>query len=71
MGPEDEWIDIAAASERESCSPQSIRRRTKAGVLTARIEGSTDRDGRYTVKTWLRVSELDEVFGHAAREEHV
>lgn len=71
MGSEDGWIDIAAAAERESCSPQVIRRRIKAGVLTARIEGSTARDGRHVVKAWVRVSELDEVFGHEAREEHV
>src|SRR5690625_4418899 len=71
MGSEDEWIDIAAAAERESCSPQAIRRRIKAGVPTARIEGSTARDGRHVVKAWVRVSELDEVFGHPAREEHV
>ena len=24
MGSEDEWIDIAAAAERASCSPQAI-----------------------------------------------
>lgn len=71
MGSEDEWIDSAAAAERESCSPQAIRRRIKAGVLTARIEGSTARDGRHMVKAWVRGSELDEIFGHAAREEHV
>lgn len=71
MGSEDEWIDIAAAAERASCSSQAIRRRIKAGVLTARIEEPTARDGRHRVKAWVRLSELDEVFGHAAREEHV
>lgn len=71
MGSSDEWGNIAAAAERESCSPQAICRRIKAGVLTTRIEASTARDRRHTVKAWARVSELDEVFGHAAREEHV
>ena len=71
MGSSDEWGNISAAADREPCSPQAICRRIKVGVLTARIEASTARDGRHTVKAWVWVSELDKVFGHAAREEHV
>ena len=69
--PEEEWIDIAAAAERHHCSTQTIRRRIKQGALAARKEGSTGRDGRWVLKTWVRVSDLDDVFRPTAHEEHV
>lgn len=69
--PEEEWIDVAAAAERYHCSTQSIRRWIRLGELAARKERSIGRDGRWVIKTWIRVTDLDDVFGSAADEEHV
>lgn len=69
--PEEEWIDVAAAAERYHCSTQTIRRWAMLGELAARRERSIGRDGRWVIKTWIRVSDLDDVFGSAAHDEHV
>lgn len=69
--PEEEWIDVAAAAERHDCSTQTIRRWIGVGELPARKERSIGRDGRWVIKTWIRVSDLDEVFRTGAHEEHV
>lgn len=71
MVSEGEWIDVAAAAERQKCSAKSIRRQVKDGHLTARKEKSSGRDGRQVIKTWIRASDLGDAFGDTARDEHV
>lgn len=68
---EDEWIDLAAAARRHHCIPDTIRRWTKRYVLERRLEESIGRDGRWAVRAWMRVRDLDEVTGVTARPEHV
>jgi hypothetical protein len=48
--PEDEWIDVAAAAERHGCSTKTIWRRIWRGVLPARTEEASGRDGRPVIK---------------------
>lgn len=69
--PEEEWIDVAAAAERHHCAADTIRRWFRLGELPARKERSIGRDGRWVIKTWVRVSALDNVFRPTAHEEHV
>ena len=69
--PEVEWIDVAAAAERHSCSTQTIWRRIKQGSLPAHTAKVAGRDGRPVIKTLIRVADLNDVFGWTAREEHV
>lgn len=68
---EGEWIDIAAAAERYHCSTKTIRRWARLGELAARKERSIGRDGRWVIKTWIRVGDLDHMFRSNAHEEHV
>lgn len=69
--PEEEWIDVTDAAARYHCSTQTIRRWAKLGRVIVRKERSIGRDGRWVIKTWVRVADLDDVFGVTAREEHV
>lgn len=68
---EDEWLDVAAAAERHSCSTKTIWRRIEQGGLAARTEKVDGRDGSPVIKTRIRVSDLNEAFGRAAHDEHV
>jgi len=68
---EDEWVDVVAAAGRHDCSPQTIWRRIRQGVLPARKEKVSGRHGRPVVKTLIRVADLNDAFGWTAREEHV
>lgn len=67
----EEWLDIAAAAERHECSTKTIRRRIKNGTLPAQTEKIDGRDGRPVLKTMIRVSDLEDVFGRTAQEDHV
>lgn len=67
----EEWLDVAAAAERHECSTKTVRRRIEQGRLPARTEKVTGRDGRPVLKTLIRVSDLDDVFGPTAQEAHV
>ena len=69
--PDDGWLDVAAAAERHDRSTKTIRRYIKQGVLPARTEKVGGRDGRPVVKTLIRVSDLNDVFGWTARDENV
>ncbi|MGN0094815.1 MAG: hypothetical protein ACI38U_02015 [Corynebacterium sp.] len=69
--PDDEWLDVSAAAERHDCSSKTIRRYVKQGVLPARTDKMSGRDGRPVIKTSIRVSDLNDVFGWTARDEHV
>ncbi|MGW9414278.1 hypothetical protein [Arthrobacter cupressi] len=68
---DDEWLDVAAAAERHSCSTKSIWRRIWRSSLPARTEKVSGRDGRPVIKTLIRVSDLDYAFGSAVHDEHV
>lgn len=68
---EGEWLDVAAAAERHSCSAKTIWRRIEEGALPARNEKVSGRDGRPVIRTLVRVSDLDDVFGWTAHAEHV
>lgn len=68
---EDEWIDVGAAVERDGCTAQTILRRIQQGGLPARNERVSGRDGRPLIKTLIRVSDLNDAFGWAAREKYV
>ena len=69
--PTDEWIDVVAAAERHRCSAQTVRRRISQGLLPARKEMVSGRDGRPVVKTLIRIADLNDVFGWTAHDEHV
>lgn len=69
--PEDDWIDVAAATRRHECSRDVIRRRVKQGMLPARTERVTSEGGRFVSKVTVRVSNLDKVFGWTTHDEHV
>ncbi|MDN6281856.1 MULTISPECIES: hypothetical protein [Actinomycetes] len=66
-----EWIDVATAAVRHHRSQQTVWRWIRVGELAARKKRSVGRDGRWVVKTWVRVSDLDDMFGSAAHDEHV
>ena len=51
--------------------PKAIWRRMKHGVLPARGEKASDRDGRSAIKTLLRVSDQNDALGWMAAREHV
>lgn len=69
--PKEEWLDVAAAAERHKCSTKTIWRRIKNGTLPAQTEKIDGRDGRPVLKTMIRVSDLEDVFGRTAQEDHV
>jgi len=69
--PNDEWLDVAAAAARYDCSAKTLRRRVQSGSLPARTEKVAGRDGRLVLKTLIRASDLDAVFGGTSQEEHV
>lgn len=67
----EEWLDVVAAAERHHCSTKTIRRRIKNGTLPAQMEKIDGRDGRPVLKTLIRVSDLEDVFGRTTQEDHV
>lgn len=69
--PEDEWLDVVSAAEHHDCSTKTIWRRINQGVLPACTEKVSGRDGRPVIKTMIRVSDLNDVFGWTAHDEHV
>lgn len=68
---QEEWLDVAAAAERHECSTKTIWRRIKNGTLTGQTEKIDGRDGRPVLKTLIRVSDLDDLFGRTDQEAHV
>jgi hypothetical protein len=69
--PEDEWIDIAAAAERHHRTTETIKTRIRRGNLRTRQEKVVGPTGRQVIKTWVRVSDLNDSFGWTVHEEHV
>ncbi|MEL0525952.1 hypothetical protein, partial [Neisseria gonorrhoeae] len=57
--------------ERYDRSARTIRRWIKLGGLVARKEGPIGCDGRWVLKIWIRVGDLDKMFGSRDREGHV
>ncbi|QOT16822.1 hypothetical protein [Paenarthrobacter sp. YJN-5] len=68
---DDEWLDVAAAAERHSCSTKTIWRHIRQGSLPACTGKVSGRDGRPVLKTLIRVADLDDAFGRTAQEDHV
>lgn len=67
----EERLDVAAAAERHDCSTKTIRRRNKNRSLPTQTEKIDGRDGRPVLKTLIRVSDLDDVFGGTVQGDHV
>ena len=68
---EQEWVDIVEAARRFGCSAQAVRRRIKDGALTSRKRKLVVNNGRTVTKFLIRLSDLNDGFGWAAREAHV
>lgn len=68
---EEERIHIAAAAERHHCA-RPTRSGDGSGWGARGTQGETiGRDGRRVIETWVRVSDLDDVFRPTAHDEHV